>query len=492
LVLLLCGVAAIRVFVFAAAFPFFNNVDEQAHFDLVVKYSHGEIPRGLERTSSESARYIALYGSPEYLLQPEQFPGGRFPPPLWMLPANEISSELQAETTAWQSVTNHETSEPPLYYALAASWLRLGRAGGLTGGFLLYWIRFLNVPLAALLVWLGFVAARLVVPERFSLRLGVPMLLAVFPQDTFYGIQSDALSPICFGLAFIGLLRLWQADAPRARLGALTGLAIAATCLTKTANLPLLAVAVAAVLFKTWLAIKSGKWRTTWLALASLLLCAALLITAWFAWNRHTFGDITGSTVKIEFLGWTLKPFNEWWHHPIFTPIGAGKFWSELLASLWRGEFVWFGQPLASAAVSAFYWISSTLLLGAAVVNLFPKFSGAKVSRRRVLWLAFLSFAALIGFLALLSISFDFGKSFYPSRENPYFVSGRLLNGALIPFSLLYVFGLDRALSWWKSDRLRLLALAGIALFVAISQIAINAPAFFSQYNWFHLWTAPS
>ncbi len=35
----LCLAAAIRVFVFSAAFPFFNNVDEVAHFDLVFKYS---------------------------------------------------------------------------------------------------------------------------------------------------------------------------------------------------------------------------------------------------------------------------------------------------------------------------------------------------------------------------------------------------------------------------------------------------------------------
>ena len=31
----LCLAAAIRVFAFSAAFPFFNNVDEQAHFDMV-------------------------------------------------------------------------------------------------------------------------------------------------------------------------------------------------------------------------------------------------------------------------------------------------------------------------------------------------------------------------------------------------------------------------------------------------------------------------
>jgi hypothetical protein len=39
LILLLCAIAAVRVFIFSAAFPFFNNVDEQAHTDLVIKYA---------------------------------------------------------------------------------------------------------------------------------------------------------------------------------------------------------------------------------------------------------------------------------------------------------------------------------------------------------------------------------------------------------------------------------------------------------------------
>ena len=72
-ILLLCLLAAIHVFIFSAAFPFFNNVDEQAHFDLVVKYSHGHIPRRLEPLSKESMQYIVVYGSPEFLWPPETF-----------------------------------------------------------------------------------------------------------------------------------------------------------------------------------------------------------------------------------------------------------------------------------------------------------------------------------------------------------------------------------------------------------------------------------
>jgi hypothetical protein len=89
--------------------------------------------------------------------------------------------------------------------------------------------------------------------------------------------------------------------------------------------------------------------------------------------------------------------------------------------------------------------------------------------------------------MGLLSVGFDFGKCFYPSQARPYFTSGRLVSAALIPFLLLYVQGLDRALSWIKSERWRFGVLAGIALFVTVSEIIVNRAAFASQYNLFHL-----
>jgi hypothetical protein len=63
LILALCVIAALRVFVFSAAFPFFNNVDEQAHVDLAIKYAHGYLPRGLDQFSAEPARYFALFAA---------------------------------------------------------------------------------------------------------------------------------------------------------------------------------------------------------------------------------------------------------------------------------------------------------------------------------------------------------------------------------------------------------------------------------------------
>jgi hypothetical protein len=64
----LCLAAAIRVFIFSAAFPFFNNVDEVGHFDLVFKYSCGHLPFApLEKHDQQAAKIIGENGSFEYL-----------------------------------------------------------------------------------------------------------------------------------------------------------------------------------------------------------------------------------------------------------------------------------------------------------------------------------------------------------------------------------------------------------------------------------------
>lgn len=210
----LCGLAAIRILLFAAAFPFFNNVDEQAHVDLVFKYAHGKPPRGIERFSSEATRYLVIYRTPEYFNKPEQFDGG-YPAPNWLLPKDELQKVLDEETRFWNLRLNHESGEPPVYYAIAATWTNLGRLLGLRGLPLLYWVRFLNAGFGALLVWIGFLAAKSTFSENQFVQIGVATLLAVWPQSALYSIQPDALSPLCFGIAFLGLTTLLQSEHPR-------------------------------------------------------------------------------------------------------------------------------------------------------------------------------------------------------------------------------------------------------------------------------------
>jgi hypothetical protein len=483
---LLCLLAAVHVFVFSAVFPFFGTVDEQIHFDLAVKYAAGHIPRALETVSTNTTPYVVIYGTHEYLWASNNFPIAQFPPP-WTRPMKEIGSDLLARQAAWNNAVNHEASQPPLYYALAGAGWRAGMALGLHDGFLLYWLRFLNIFVVVALVWLGFAAARLIFPDNAFLKTGVPALLAFLPQSAFYSIQNDVLSPLTFGAAFLCLVKLLRTEIPGVRLGTLTGLALAATFLTKISNLPLLAVSGLVVLFKVWQLAKAGKLRAAFPPLVTLALCAGLPIMVWLAWCKYAFGDFTGTAAKIQFLGWTYKPFGEWWHHPIFTPHGLWTFVSGLMATFWRGELLWHRQPLASPIVDMIYTISSVAFVGVAVAALLLRSGTVNAAQRQALWLGFWSLIAAVAFLGFLSIRYDFGDCFYPSQAHPYFTSGRLMLGALIPFLLLYLYGLDRLLCRVKNNWLRPLVLVVLILFMVISEVCTDWRIFPNAYNWFHL-----
>src|ERR1700687_3489444 len=105
------------------------------------------------------------YASPEYHMRPTPSRHEKSIAPFWKLPRERKDEIWQEFKDEWESRINHEETEPPLYYALAGAWWNIGRAFGLHGGFLLYWVRFLNVPMAAALVWLASIAARIVFPE---------------------------------------------------------------------------------------------------------------------------------------------------------------------------------------------------------------------------------------------------------------------------------------------------------------------------------------
>ncbi len=487
LVLLLCVAAGLRVLVFSLAFPFFNNVDEVAHVDLVLKYSQGHVPRKIEAMSPLTGRYITCYATTEYLSRAEQLVGGKVLPPVWTRPQWELDAYLQQSDSRWGKLANHESSQAPLYYSLAGFWVRLGQWCVSSDGALLYWIRSLNVLVMGILVWLSFVAARLIFRERRFLRLGVPALLAFFPQDAFYGVQNDVLVPLCFGVAFIGLVRLLRDDSIGWRVALMTGLALAATGLTKISSLPLLGAAAAAIIFRSWQLAKARKLKAALPALMLLAVSAVLPLAGLVCWNKAHYGDLTGSAVKIATLGWTRKPFAYWWLHPIFSAGGFWTFWSELTASFWRGETVWLARPLAWRPVDFFYSLSSALLAGAGMVSLLPRFKGATELQRPPLWFAVCLCVASVGFLVMLSLAFDFGDCVYPSRAHPYFVSGRLLSGVLVPFSLLYVLGLDRLFNCAKSEWVKWSALGAVVLVATVSEIVIDRPVFASQFNFFHM-----
>src|ERR1700756_5022707 len=101
LILLLCLIAAFRVFVFAAAFPFFSNGDEDLHFDLITQYSAGRLPRTFDVLTNECLNFIVPYASPEFVQTPDQFPNGKFPTPLWKQSVTVAAPIIEVTKAVW-------------------------------------------------------------------------------------------------------------------------------------------------------------------------------------------------------------------------------------------------------------------------------------------------------------------------------------------------------------------------------------------------------
>lgn len=478
--------AAIHVFVFSAAFPLFNNADETMHFDLVVKYAQSGIPRALDPISDESLNYIVLFSTAEYFESPTNFPGGKFPPPPWTQPLKNNLQSLLAEKRFGSNQLNYEATEPPLYYKLAAIWWRLGKWCGIHDGLLPFWLRFLNILIVPALVWIAYWTAKFVFPERRFVQLAVPALLAFMPQTAFYSISNDILSSLSFGLAFFCLLHFQRAETPSPRLGVLTGLALAAAFLTKMTNLPLLALSCVVVALKIQQVAKDSKLARSLPSLAALILCAGIPAVIWALWCRSVYGDFTGSAIKAKAFGWTIKPFADWWHHPIFTPRGLWTYLSGEMGTFWQGEFWWHNNPMSLPGTDAVYSLLSLALCGAAMPALFSKFSAAGPSQRSALRWSLACFVVMLAFFALLSVIYDFHDCPNPSREFPYFHAGRMMLGALIPFLLLFARGLDRMLGR-IGNTAKFATLASLVTCMLIVEIATDRMVFFNAYNWFHL-----
>jgi hypothetical protein len=315
--LALAAFAGLRVLGFALAFPFFTNVDEFRHVDMALKYARGYAPgREGDGYEPETRRLVAVLGSLEYHRDPRRT--SPLPPPVWRAGPEVLARRLERVEAELGPIRNLEANQSPFYYAVAGAWLRLGRALGLDGGPLLYWLRGLAAPAAFALVLASHRVLRRVHPDRF-VRLGVPALLAFLPQDCVYYVTSDALSPLLGGVGFLLCVDLALRRAPDTWRGAATGAVGAAAILTKLPNAMLLPVAA----FCALAARAQGGRREAraWFALGAALLVP---LAAWLARNQVLLGDPTGDEVKIAILGWGRRPLSEWPAHPLLRPEGAG------------------------------------------------------------------------------------------------------------------------------------------------------------------------
>jgi len=481
----LCLIAACRLFLFNAAFPLFNNVDEEAHFDLVNKYSQGRVPRRpLEKFDKQSGEFIILYGSPEYNLEPQEFPGGSVPPP-WTDPY-AINSEKFKVLVAWkQRITNHESWSMPSYYMAAGLWTAAGRVLGITGGRLLYWIRFLNVPLYVMLVIVSYEIAKILYRQQDWRRIGLPLLAAFFPQDCFYAITNDSLSPLISALSFLMLIQLSLEN--KGHIYYLTaGLTVATTFMIKITNISVLALLGIVVGLEVVHILRDRQFQRFW-KLVVLLLAVAAPIGIWLTRSYTVWGSLTGIDEVTRWKGWSPKPLTHILQHPIFTFDGSVFFLSELIKTFWRGEFVWHGQRIASPITDTFYVISTAVFFFFSACRTGRTNTPATKKYRFALRLSLCTIIVSVVVLIAISIRYDFGRWPYPSRQQPFLTSGRLISGSLVPFCLIYLDGLHCLLSKIKARINPLAVLTVLVVMITCTELALSRDVFSSMYNWFHL-----
>jgi hypothetical protein len=484
--------AAGRMLLLAATFPFFNNVDEIRHYDVVYKYAQGRLPRPDElRFDPSVMRNALLWSSPEYLRSRFSEEGAQVPPPPGGDPRVLRSPVFRRQWSEYSRLHNTAV-HPPTYYALAGLWWRLGHAAGIREPSLVYWTRGLGALFAAGLV---LVARGLLLRTHGDdplMHVGVPMLLAVFPQDAWFSVSNDALSPLAFGAAFALLCRVRAGPSPGFRQVALAGLLVGLTFLVKYTNVGVLVVALWAWGGRWWDALggeraSRPRWSEEWRRATVFCAAAAVLVLPWLARNVVVFGEVMATSIPLESAGWFRKPLASFLPHPVFGFEGARRFFEMLATTFWRGEFVWFSERLRVVWADWAYQISSAVLLALAALGLLRR--GASGSRR-VEGLALV--AVLVGVATLVgaTLAYEFPVVGVPTRAEPYVGLGRYIGGVLLPFSILYVKGI-RMLAGRLPERMRnpgawalLLAIAAVAL---VSEALLGAGVFQSQYNWFHL-----
>jgi hypothetical protein len=315
-------------------------------------------------------------------------------------------------------------------------------------------------------------------------RLGVPILLAVFPQDAVFYVTSDALTPLLGGAAFVWVVRLSARPESRKAAFAGAGLVLAAALLCKYPNAALYAaagVASGAALARGRAAGAASRWALYW---AAALVPAA----AWLAHNAWLGGDWLGTAFKVERLGWGRKPPSAWLEHPLFTPSGAWTFVRDLVPSFWRGELVWQRSELHLPGADAVYRLATFTLLPLAGLAWW-RGGGAREARTAEA-AALVAVAAAVGTLAFLSLVFAFPADSSPSASYPFFVQGRLIAGVTLPFCLLLTRGIEAAGGvlppLWR-DRGRFALLFVLVAVALASELAMSGPVFASPYNGFHL-----
>jgi len=478
--------AALRIVLFVALFPVGNNVDERFHLSTIQMYAEGQIPgRDLPLIDRGALRDLIRYYSPEYRTADpfERGDATDLEPLIARSPQEQEEAFTQKyyadKLRQWERRPNYEAHAAPLYYLIAAGWYDFGESLGLHTWRLFYWLRSLNAFAYGLFVWLSFKFASEVYDHTF-LSVAIPALLAVFPQDVFFGLNRDVLSPLLAAGVLILMIRVVRDPARRSSLilaSSLVGLMF----LIEVSNFVFFGVLAA--MCGLYIARSEDVLRKKIRVICVSSAAATVPPLLWMLRNLRVMGDLTGSSAKVRELGWTLNPISNLLRHPLFSVSGSIYFLVHLTQSFWRGEYLWHGLPMRSAVADPFYVVSSAVALIAFLCFVLARWRSLdEIQKWAALSSLFLVSASYL-FLALISVLFDYHDCAYPSRLHPFFVSGRIISGVLLPFALIYSGGLMAVMGKVRRWISPYAILALLLAFIAVSEVRVRSVVFGSPYN---------
>ncbi len=232
---------------------------------------------------------------------------------------------------------NSEVIQPPLYHLGLAALGNLLPGGTLTT---LYEFRLVSVALGAIVVWLSYLIARQLFPGDVSVRIGVPVFVALQPQFAFesaivnHDILVILLATLGCYLTFRGVRRGFSW-----RLALAIGLVSAAGLWTKVSFGLMLPVFGAGLLIFALNEVRSLRLRRarTELLLRRVLVQGALMlgvpivaILPWFIRNLGLYDDPTGATRLQEVSDYALSAstYSEMITSPLFWRGRLDDFWS--------------------------------------------------------------------------------------------------------------------------------------------------------------------
>ena len=419
----LTALFAFKILFWSSALPFFGNVDEKAHFDLITKYGAGQsyLNASLEY-SNHSLALIPKYQSSDYLLRPEK--NAAYSEALNII----FSKDKEVATNSLKQEKNYQNNSPPLYYIVMGSFyniIGISPESSLSKVFLLRMF-------SGLFSVLCFLSILIFVQSKWGNEstIGFALLFLAIPQGNFYFLNNDVFSPLLITLSILVTwkrTKYWQIIA---------ALFMALAVFNKLTNLPFVLLPLLAF-----------NYRTEAKKMLGYLLSLLLLTLPFFLFNYYKTNTLTANAEKLNVLAWAPNSFEGIINHPISSPVELFKFIQMSSISFLRGEISYQLYPVSPP------WLDLTLFVGfitgLLLMLVFYKKHSLQVKT------SFIGMVLGFLFLVFLSLAFEYTNSIYPSKEFPFFYSGRVMVG-IFPIIIVGIyFGLEglankfKLKPWW-------------------------------------------